>query len=289
MFTTSLLGVAVVAWLSPQMAYAQRVPHVPSPHVDAPHVEHAPVPHVEHGEASEHGSAKGATVPKTPPLTVAQRIDANPQLVAKLTPLLPSGMTLDQAAQGFKNEGQFIAALHVSQNLNIPFDKLKAEMVGADHDSLGGAIRDVTPTANGKVEARKAEEEARADIKATRPAPLTVAQRIDANAQLVAKLTPLLPSGMTLDQAAQGFKNQGQFIAALHASKNLNIPFDKLKAEMVGADHDSLGGAIRDLMPTANAKVEAGKAETEARADITATRPAEPDNDDVGKTVADVR
>ena len=95
---------------------------------------------------------------------------------------------------------------------------------------------------------------------------------------------------MTLDQAAAGFKNQGQFIAALHVSKNLNIPFDKLKAEMTGGDHDSLGKAIQDLQPAANAKSAAKTAEAQARADLKAAEKAadaakktDVDKDDKGK------
>jgi hypothetical protein len=37
-------------------------------------------------------------------------------------------MTLDAASTGFKNQGQFIAALHVSHNLGIPLP-LKSDMV----------------------------------------------------------------------------------------------------------------------------------------------------------------
>jgi len=39
-------------------------------------------------------------------------------------------MTLNEASKGFKNQGQFIAALHVSQNLGIPFADLKTAMTG---------------------------------------------------------------------------------------------------------------------------------------------------------------
>ncbi len=39
-------------------------------------------------------------------------------------------MSLNQASKGFKNQGQFIAALHVSQNLGIPFADLKTAMTG---------------------------------------------------------------------------------------------------------------------------------------------------------------
>jgi hypothetical protein len=119
-------------------------------------------------------TAKAPTHPATtathPPVPVPQKIAANPALVARLTPLLPPGTTLAAAATGFKNQGQFIAALHVARNLNIPFAKLKAEMTGTDHDSLGQAIHELQPTANAKTAAKTAEQEARADIKATRPA-----------------------------------------------------------------------------------------------------------------------
>ena len=94
-----------------------------------------------------------------------------------------------------------------------------------------------------------------------------------ANTALVAKLTPLLPANTTLADAAKGFKNEGQFIAVLHAAKDLGVSFTDLKAEMTGSEHDSLGQAIHDLKPTADAKASAKTAAGEARADITATRP----------------
>lgn len=157
---TSLSWLTATAWLSLGPAYAQsRGPHVPPP--QAGPTAHTPPP----PPAKPTPSAK-ATPPT--PTTIAQRIDTHPQLVARLQPLLPAGMTLDQAAQGFKNQGQFIAALHVSHNLNIPFTQLKAEMTGTDHDSLGQAIHKLMPTANAKAEARTADAAAKADLKAAR-------------------------------------------------------------------------------------------------------------------------
>jgi hypothetical protein len=49
--------------------------------------------------------------------------------------------------------------------------------------------------------------------------------------------------------AISGFKNQGQFLSALHASKNLNIPFADLKAKLMSSDDMTLGKAIHDLRP----------------------------------------
>jgi hypothetical protein len=76
-----------------------------------------------------------------------------------------------------------------------------------------------------------------------------ITANIAKNPQLEARLKAMLPSGMTLDEAATGFRNQGQFIAALEASKNQNIPFADLKREMTGPDELSLGQAIRKLRP----------------------------------------
>jgi hypothetical protein len=92
------------------------------------------------------------------------------------------------------------------------------------------------------------------------------------------------PTKMDLINAAMGFRNLGQFIAALHAAKDLNIPgqsamktFDQLKAEMTGTDHDSLGQAIHELdskLSAQQVKDEVTNAQTAAKADLKADRAA---------------
>ncbi len=124
-----------------------------------------------HGAPSSHPTTK-STPPTTAGTTaaghspVAERIGDRPQLVSRLQPLLPPGMTLQQAAAGFRNQGQFIAALHVAHNLNIPFAQLKAEMTGKNHESLGPAIHELRPTAHASQAAKRAESEAKADLEA---------------------------------------------------------------------------------------------------------------------------
>jgi hypothetical protein len=85
------------------------------------------------------GSTGGTTTTTTtaPLNPIAQKISSKSQLNTKVTGMLPKNVTLDQASIGFKNQGQFIAALHVSQNLGIPFADLKTAMTG---------IRPVTTT-----------------------------------------------------------------------------------------------------------------------------------------------
>jgi hypothetical protein len=95
-----------------------------------------------------------------------------------------------------------------------------------------------------------------------------LAQKLERNPRLAERLQQMLPAGMTMQEASSGFKNQGQFIAALHTSKNLNIPFDQLKTRMTGEDRMSLGEAIQELRPEMTedmAKVETKKAELQAK------------------------
>jgi len=78
----------------------------------------------------------------------------------------------------------------------------------------------------------------------------------------------MLPSGMTLNTASRGFKNQGQFIAALHVSRNLHIPFVDLKRAMTGPNAMSLGQAIHTLRPSANAGAAVRRANTQTHSDV---------------------
>ena len=246
------------------------------PHV-VPNVHQGSTPHGPDGKSGPRVSSRHEGEHHGNPIPFADRIAANPALVAKLTPLLPANTTLADAAKGFRNQGQFIAALHAAKDQGIAFADLKAEMTGTEHDSLGQAIHDLKPAADAKIAAKTAEHEAHADIAATRP---TLADRITANAALLAKVTPLLPSGMSLADAAKGFHSEGQFIAALHAAKDLNVSFDSLKTELIGSPRDNLSQAIHDVAPTADAKAAAKTAAQEARTDLKSTRPADHDIDD---------
>src|SRR5258707_1127414 len=69
-----------------------------------------------------HGmDASGTSGPRAP----GQLLTQNTQLSSKLSSLLPAGTDLQAAPAGFRNLGQFVAAVHVSHNLDIPFDQLK--------------------------------------------------------------------------------------------------------------------------------------------------------------------
>lgn len=92
-----------------------------------------------------------------------QILSRNTRLSSNLEKDLPTGMTAQQACAGFGNLGQCVAAVHVSNNLNIPFADLKTKMTAGD--SLGKAIHALKPDANAKSEAKKANKQAKDDLK----------------------------------------------------------------------------------------------------------------------------
>jgi hypothetical protein len=83
------------------------------------------------------------------------------------------------------------------------------------------------------------------------PEPNAVSLKIGKNAAQLAKIQPQLDAlGMTLEEATAGFRNQGQFIAALNAAKNRNLDFVALQEAMT-VDGMSLGQAAKKVANTA--------------------------------------
>lgn len=183
---------------------------------------------------------------------LSARVTQNAGLSTELQPLVPPGATLAGAAAGFRNEGQFVAALHVAHNLNIPFEQLKTKMTGDNALSLGKAVQALRPNLDDKSvkdNIKLADRQAERDLEQSEPAgkPDRTGARIASNTQLASRLQALLPPGSTLTAAAAGFKNEGQFIATLEASKSLNLPFADLKDRVTAGQ--SLGEAIHALKP----------------------------------------
>ena len=124
------------------------------------------------GQAKQAATTTPPKAPKTTPVAKGSSAKptsgiVSPGLVAKLQPMFPPGTDLNLAAAGFKNQGQFVAAAHVSQNLGIPFVALKTEMV-ENGASLGHAIQILRPRADASVEVTRAENQADATIEKSR-------------------------------------------------------------------------------------------------------------------------
>jgi hypothetical protein len=95
--------------------------------------------------------------------------------------------------------------------------------------------------------------------------------KLQRNTNLASKLQSRLPAGTDLTLAAAGFRNLGQFVAAVNVSNNLGIPFSQLKKRMVDQGM-SLGQAIQDARPkTTDTGIIVSRAETDANGLIRTT------------------
>jgi len=105
--------------------------------------------------------ATSGVAPTDPSATAQSSASASPS--TRLAALVPSGMSAQEACAGFRTVEECAATLHVSQNLNIPFEDLKSRVTGGTR--LAAAIHQLKPDANVKAEVRKAEEQARSDTR----------------------------------------------------------------------------------------------------------------------------
>jgi hypothetical protein len=184
---TFLLSLSVVVYWSGASVYAQgkatgrsSVPTASQGHGQSSHRDSAKTTSRQPG-----GHSKGQPTKTTWETKLSKRFESDAGFRTRMENLLPAGMSLETAQSGFKNRGQFIAALHVSQNLGISFELLKEKMTGIPATpatastptstttsttqtssapmSLGKAIQELKPTLTPTqltVEVKKAEKQA---------------------------------------------------------------------------------------------------------------------------------
>ncbi len=121
------------------------------------------------GPAQPAGSGASQTTPRGPQsgrsMAAAQALEKSPELSSRIQAMLPAGAKVSDAAAGFENLGQFVAAVHVSNNLGLPFESLKQEMMAGS--SLGQAIQKLKPgipKEEMEQQMRRAEVQAKADL-----------------------------------------------------------------------------------------------------------------------------
>jgi hypothetical protein len=230
------------------------------------------------------GRASGAASATTMHSGSTARLASNSALSARIQPLLPAGSTVAAASTGFRNQGQFIAALHVSRNLNVPFDQLRVKLTGSNPESLGQAIHDLRPNlsrSNVKRDVRMAQRQADQDIDAA-----GLANRLSTNATLAARVRVLLPAGTNVQTAAAGFKDVQQFLLVEHLARDLNVPFAKLKAMVTGANPESLKqavGALRPDLSSAAIRADLKVARQETKADLRAAAESAKERNEIAK------
>ncbi|HXT86412.1 MAG TPA: hypothetical protein VN745_05250 [Verrucomicrobiae bacterium] len=178
---------ATMLWLSASAAMAQGQSQNHTSHGASAAGSHEPMG-MDHamggGPNNGVGKSSTATGSKTPDELLTQ----NTQLASKLQSLVPQGTDLQAAAASFKNLGQFVAAVHVSHNLKIPFACLASDMTGtaaanfapsgttvtcpdgtgAKRMTLGGSIKALDPSVDNteaKQDAKTAMNQAKNDMK----------------------------------------------------------------------------------------------------------------------------
>lgn len=100
--------------------------------------------------------------PAGPPAAAKETSPIAASANTRLAALVPAGLTPEDACRGFKDVVECSAALHVAQNLNIPFADLKDRVTSGQ--SLGTAIHALKPKADTRREIQRAEEQARKDL-----------------------------------------------------------------------------------------------------------------------------
>src|SRR5215469_5931139 len=156
--------------------------------------------HTTEGATARSRSLGPAAQMHSAGMSASTQLANNAALSARIQPLLPAGSTISSASAGFPNQGQFIAALHVAQNLGIPFAQLKADLTQPHPDSLGQAIHALRPDLSRstvKSDVRTARLQADQDMDVAQ-----LANTLSSNATLTARAQTLLPAGTNVQTAA---------------------------------------------------------------------------------------
>lgn len=86
-----------------------------------------------------------------------------PELHARLKPVLNRGTRMELAAEGFRDAEQFAAVAHAARNTGVPFAVLKHRVL-EEEQTLARAIRESRPDVDAEREATRAHDAARYDI-----------------------------------------------------------------------------------------------------------------------------
>jgi hypothetical protein len=86
-----------------------------------------------------------------------------PELHARLQPVLNRGTRMDAAAEGFRDAVQFATVAHAARNTGVPFAVLKHRVLEQDQ-SLARAIRESKPGLDAEREVTRARNAARFDV-----------------------------------------------------------------------------------------------------------------------------
>ena len=162
--TALILGVlAVVAlgvWWGPALMDRDTEVAAPpaaavSPSAEPAKPRRAPAPRAAARTDAEKTTIAPDVVPALPP--------TQPELQARLKPVLNRGTRMEVAAAGFRDAEQFATVAHAARNTGVPFAVLKHRVLEEDQ-TLARAIRASKPDLDAEREVTRASNAARFDI-----------------------------------------------------------------------------------------------------------------------------
>ncbi len=216
-------------------------------------------------------SAKPTARPKVKPAT------------GRATAMKPSSVHGPKSSPKIKTQGPTVKAKGPTVKAKGPTVKAKGQAVkptkvtGPASNGAGKAKVKTTGSArntntDGRTAAADGVPSRQERFRPTDPvSPSKVQRLLEKNTNLRNKLASRLPSDMKVTNAAEGFRNLGQFVAAVNVSHNQGLDFLTLKDLMV-TKQMSLGQAMQQMkVDAATADVAADRATRAALADLDGT------------------
>jgi len=153
--TVGALGV----WMGPSLIDRNNDAVAPptavvTPSVEAPAPRRAPAP---------RAVAKNIEATTIAPDVVPALPATQPDLQARIKPLLNRGTRMDSAAEGFRDAVQFATVAHAARNTGVPFAVLKHRVL-EQAQTVESAIRASNPEVDAEREATRAANAARFDV-----------------------------------------------------------------------------------------------------------------------------
>ena len=161
--TALIVGVLAIAalgiWWAPSFMDRDTESTEPAAAVVPPSAETAKPRRAAPKAAARKDVEKTTIAPDVVPTLPATQ----PELQARLKPVLNRGTRMEMAAEGFRDAEQFAAVAHAARNTGVPFAVLKHRVL-EERQTLARAIRESKPDVDAEHEATRARNAARYDI-----------------------------------------------------------------------------------------------------------------------------
>jgi hypothetical protein len=158
------LGIGVA--MNPSLFDRDDTASIPAPVVETAPAEPMKAPPPRPRRAPRATAEKATIAPDVVPRLPA----TEPELHARLKPVLNKGTRMELAAEGFKDAEQFASVAHAARNTKVPFALLKHRVL-EQKMSLAAAIRASNPDIDAAHEATRARNAARSAPAAGPPEP----------------------------------------------------------------------------------------------------------------------